>query len=191
MPEKKKSYVKFEGIIVPSSSGEGLAETDKAWLVEIEIPNKYSGEQVWIAKSMVKPGLSIKNGDLIQGSVESWIFKKLDKKETTEEKIEILEKQDIVDLDSVQVEVITPSKEEMKKQYEGFVGDIPKKGMQFKEISVSLGEKVSADFQSKNVQIGAVIILGGYSVDLAYTTARNYVIQKVKEEVKRIREEML
>lgn len=93
------------------------------------------------------------------------------------------------------VEVIQPALDfdkvkEMKAEYEGFIGETPKKGMQFKEISVSLGEKVSVNFQSKNAQIGAVISVGGVSVELAYQSALNEVKNRLKEEVKRIREEM-
>ncbi|BDI54880.1 MAG: hypothetical protein [Lokiarchaeia virus VerdaV1] len=102
----------------------------------------------------------------------------------------------------VKVEVITPSKEvpiltvpqikeQMKVEYEGFVGEIPKKGMQFKEVSFSLGEKVSVNFQSKNAQIGTTISVGGVSPELAYQSAVNFVKARLKEEVKKIREEML
>jgi len=96
------------------------------------------------------------------------------------------------------VEVIKPSKEmlpsgvrDMKKEYEGFVGEIPEKGMRFKEVSFSLGEKVTVDYQSKNAQLGVVVSLGDVSVELGYQSAVNFVKDKLKERVKEIREEML
>jgi len=109
------------------------------------------------------------------------------------EKIRQLAKSSLTKVESVQetVEVITPAKEEKHVSTREEFDKAMERSMQFKEISVSLGEKVSVNFQSKNAQVGAVVSVGGVSIELAYQSALNFVRDRLRERVKEIREEML
>lgn len=64
-------------------------------------------------------------------------------------------------------------------------------GLKLKEVSVSLGQKVSVNYQSKNAQVGVVIELNGEPLSKGYKTALNFCRVRLEDEVKRIREEML
>jgi len=206
MPEKESPWVYFEGIKVPKKC------TDLSYYVIFSKPVEIATKQGWIPISKTK-GV-VEADSMIEGWVMRWILEKnydypsgkteiesagYIEDEELRKTIETIKKTDMTKIfpnhetDSVvtTVEVIKPVEEEKHISTREEFDRVVERSMQFKEISVSLGQKVSIDYQSRNAQVGAVISVGNVSPELAYQSAINFVKDRLKEEVKKIREEML
>lgn len=60
--------------------------------------------------------------------------------------------------------------------------------MKFKEVSYSVAQTISANYQSYKIQIGTIVEVDNGTPGIAYKTAKIFVDKKLKEEIEAIKE---